>query len=126
MGKFIDERERPIRIILSNLRDKQVLLSKKRLLRGSHFSLDEDLTIKQLEERRMEMSIVREARDQGKRAWLYKGKAIIASFGPHFKVEQQVCSKEVAANSLVESILEKSVWANEDLDSTLSLTCQQK
>jgi hypothetical protein len=31
------------------------------------------------------MSKVRAARDEGKRAWLFKGKVVISFFGPHSK-----------------------------------------
>ena len=49
------ERSRPIKFIMSSIRDKQVILGKKQLLRGSHFFLDENLTIRQQEERREEL-----------------------------------------------------------------------
>lgn len=42
IGKLYDEKNRPIKIILSSVRDKQNLLSKKQLLRGSRFFLDEN------------------------------------------------------------------------------------
>jgi hypothetical protein len=50
------ERARPIKVIMSSIRDKQILLGKKQLLRGSRFFLDEDLTNRRQEERREEMS----------------------------------------------------------------------
>jgi hypothetical protein len=46
VGKPNDERDRPIKFIMSIIRDKQVLLSKKKLLRGSFIFLDEDFTIR--------------------------------------------------------------------------------
>jgi hypothetical protein len=72
VGKPSDERARPIKVVMSSIRDKQILLGKKQLLRGSRFFLDEDLTIRQQDERREELSKVRTARDEGKRAWLFK------------------------------------------------------
>ena len=93
VGKPSDERARPIKVTISSTHDKQILLSKKQLLRGSLFFLEEDLTIRQQEEIREEMSKVRAARDEGKRAWLYKGKAVIAFFGPP-KTKQQSGNQE--------------------------------
>jgi hypothetical protein len=55
VGKPSGERARPIKVIMSSIPDKQILLSKKQLLRGSHFFLDEDLTIRQQEERKEEL-----------------------------------------------------------------------
>jgi len=78
VGKFNGERARPIKVIMLSLCDKYIIISKKHLLRGSHFFLEEDLTMRQQEERREEMLKVRLARDEGKRAWIYKGKAVIA------------------------------------------------
>ena len=72
VGKPSDERARPMKVIMSSTRDKQILLSKKQLLRGSHFFLEEDLTIRKQQERREEMSKVRAAIYEGKRAWLDK------------------------------------------------------
>ena len=100
MGKPSGERARPIRVIMSSIRDKQMLLGKKQLLRGSCFFLDEDLTIRQQEERREEFSNVRATRDEGKRAWLFKGKVVISFFGPHSKTGQQVGSQEETTISL--------------------------
>lgn len=68
---------------MSSVHDKQDILRKKQLLRGSCFFLDEDLTIRQQEERREEMKKLRAVRDDGKRAWLYKAKVVIAFFDPH-------------------------------------------
>jgi hypothetical protein len=47
VGKPSGERDRPIKVIMSSIHDKQILLGKKQLLRGSRFFLDEDLTIRQ-------------------------------------------------------------------------------
>jgi hypothetical protein len=47
VGKPSGERARLIKVIMSSIRDKRILLGKKQLLRGSHFFLDEDLTIRQ-------------------------------------------------------------------------------
>jgi hypothetical protein len=85
VGKPSGERDRPIKVIMSSIHDKQILLGKKQLLRDSCFFLDEDLTIRQQEERREELLKVRETRDEGKRAWLFKGKAVITFFGSHSK-----------------------------------------
>ena len=52
------------------------------LFGGSRFFLEKDLTVKQQEERREGILKVSAARDEGKRAWIYKGKAVIAQFGP--------------------------------------------
>jgi hypothetical protein len=94
VGKPSDKRAKPIKVIMSSIRDKQVLLGKKQLLRGSRFFLDEDLTIRQQEERREKMSKVRTARDEGKRAWLFKGKVVIAFFGPHSKTGHKAVTKK--------------------------------
>lgn len=72
------------------------------------------------------MSKVRATRDGGKITWLYKGKVVIAYFGPHFKIEQLVGIKEVAANSLIGNYAKRSIWANTDEDSTLSRVRQNK
>ena len=125
VGKPSDERARPIKVTMSSTHAKQILPSNKQLLRGSLFFLEEDLTIRQQEERREEMSKVRAARDEGKRAWLYKGKAVIAFFGPP-KTKQQGGNQERSANSLAEKYETKTVWANRGEDSTLSLVCQNK
>ena len=61
-----------------SVRDKDIILSKKHLLKGSQFFLEEYLTVRQQEERRNEMTKVRATRDEGKRTWIYKGKAVIA------------------------------------------------
>jgi hypothetical protein len=126
VGKPSNERARPIKFIMSSTRDKQILLGKKQLLRGSRFFLDEDLTIRQQEERREEMSKVREARDEGKRAWLFKGKVVIAFFGPHSKTGQQGGSQEAIANSLAGNYATRPEWENRGEDSTLSLVGQKK
>jgi hypothetical protein len=95
-------------------------------LRGSHFFLDEDFTIRQQEERREEMTKVRAARDEGKRAWLFKGKVVIAFFGPRSKIGQQGGSQEAITNSLAGNYATRPVWANRGEDSTLSLVGQNK
>lgn len=74
-------------------------MGKKKLLKGSHFFLDEDLTNKQ-QERREEVEKIRAERNEGKRACLYNGKAIIAVFGPLGKTGQQARSKEKIENSI--------------------------
>lgn len=73
VGKLNGGRARPIKVIMASLRD----ISKKHLLRGSRFFLEEYLIVKQQEERREEMLNVRAARDEGKKAWIYKGKVVI-------------------------------------------------
>jgi hypothetical protein len=95
-------------------------------LRGSRFFIEEDLTVRQQEERRDEMKKVRAARDEGKRAWIYKGKAMIAQFGPPSKTRQQDDNKEEAANSSARNEEARPVWASRDKDSTVSLACQNK
>ena len=47
VGNPSDKRDRPIKVTMSSTHDKQILLSKKQLLRGSCFFLEEDLTIRQ-------------------------------------------------------------------------------
>jgi hypothetical protein len=121
VGKPSDEIVRPIKVIMSSTHDKQILLGKKQLLRGSLFFLDEDLTIRNQEERREEMSKVREARDEGKRAWLFKGKVVIAFFGPHSKIGQQGGRQEAITNLLEGNYATRSIWENRGEDSTLSL-----
>ena len=74
------------------------------------------------QEEKKELSKVRATRDEGKRAWLYKGKAVIVVFGPPSKARQQNSSQEVIANPLAA----RSGWANRGVDSTLSLVCQSK
>ena len=59
---------------MPKLHDKYIILSKKYLLRGSRFFLEEDLTVKQQGERKEEILKVRATRDEGKRAWIYKAK----------------------------------------------------
>lgn len=56
VGKFNSERARPIKVFMPGLRDKYIIRNKKHLLRGSRFFLEEDLTVRQQEERREEMS----------------------------------------------------------------------
>ena len=85
-------------------------------MKGSHFFLDEDLTSKQQEERREEVEKVRAARNEGKRAWLYNGKAFIAVFGPHGKTGQHVENKEKIDNYIT--------WMKKGEDSNSSLVCQ--
>ena len=110
---------------MASVCDKQALLIKKHLLNGSHFFLEEDLTIMQQEERKKELSKVRAARDEGKRAWLYKRKDVIDVFGPS-KARRQNNNQEVIANFLAKNIAARSGWANRGVDSTLSLVCQSK
>lgn len=81
--------------------NKHYFLSKKKLLKGSHFFSDEDLTSKQQEVRREEVEKIRATRNEGKRAWLYNGKAVIAIFAPHGKAGQQFGSKEKPVNSII-------------------------
>lgn len=102
VGKFCDEKTRPIKVIMSSICDRQGVLSKKQLLRGSLFFLDEDLTVRQQEERKEEMEKVRAARDEGKRAWLYKGKVVISCFGPYSNLSQRADNSKMTTNSLVE------------------------
>jgi len=116
VGKPSDERARPIKVIMESARDKQTLLIKKHLLKGSRFFLEEDLTIMQQEEIKKELSKVRAARDEGKRAWLYKGKVVIVVFGPPSKARHQNNSQEVIANPLAENIAARLGWANRGLD----------
>ena len=95
---------------MASARDKQTILINKHLLKGSHFFLEEDLTIMQQEEGKKELSKVRAARDEGKRAWLYKGKAVIVVFLPPSKARHQNNNQEVIANPLAENIATRSGW----------------
>lgn len=127
VGNPNDERERSIKVIMSSTRDKHILLSKKQLLRGTCFFLDEDLTIRQQEERREEMEKVRVERDEGKRAWLFKGKDVIASFSLHSKIGQQGGSQEATSTvSLIGNYVTSPIWTNRNEDSPLSLVGQKK
>ena len=67
VGKICEERPRPIKVIMASVQEKHHLLSKKKLLKGSHFFLDEDLTSKQQEERRGEVEREKAARNEGKK-----------------------------------------------------------
>ena len=78
---------------MPSLHDKGMILTKKKILRGSRFFLEEDLIVRQQEERRDEMTKVRAARDERKRAWIYKGKAVIAQFGPPSKTRTSKTSR---------------------------------
>ena len=111
---------------MESAHDKKTLLIKKHLLKGSRFFPKKDLTITQQEERKKELSKVRAAKDEGKRAWLYKGKVVIVVFGPPSKAREQNSSQEVIANPLAENIAARSGWENRGVDSTLSLVCQRK
>ena len=66
----------------------------------SSFFLEDELTMRQQEERRVKVAKNRVARNEGKSAWLFKGKYVIAHFGHLSNVEQQV-SKDLTANSSV-------------------------
>ena len=72
------------------------------------------------------MSKVRAARDEGKRAWIYKGKVVIAQFGSPSKTGQQDDNKEETTNSLTGNQEARSVWENRDKDSSVSLAGQKK
>jgi hypothetical protein len=124
VGKPNGERVRPIKFIMPNLRDKDIILSRKQFLRSSRFFLEEYLTVRQQEERRDEMTKVRAARDEGKRAWIYKGKVVIAQFGPPSKTRQQNDNKEETTNSSARNEEARLVWASRDKDSIVSLACQ--
>ena len=111
---------------MPSLHDKDIILSKKQLLRGSRFFLEEDLIVRQQEEMRDEITKFRVARDEGKRVWIYKGKVVIVQFGPPSKTRQQNDNKEEVANSLARNEEARSLWASRDKDSTVSLACQNK
>jgi hypothetical protein len=57
---------------------------------------------------------------------LFKGKVVIAFFGPHSKQGQQVGSQEEATISLAGKYETRPVWTNRGEDSTLSLVDQNK
>jgi hypothetical protein len=69
---------------------------------------------------------VRAARDESKRAWLFKGKVVIAIFGLHSKTRQQVGSQEKTTISLAGKYATRPIWTNRGEDSTLSLVDQNK
>lgn len=63
VGKICKRRPLPIKVIMASVQDKHYLLSKKKLLKGLHLFLDEDLTSKPQEERREEVEKIRVARN---------------------------------------------------------------
>jgi len=65
------------------------------------------------------MSKVRVARDEGIRAWLFKGKTVIPSFGPHSKTRQHVGSQEAIVDSLAGTYATRPVWENRGEDPTI-------
>jgi len=81
-----EERPPPIKVTMASVQNKHQLLGKNKLLKVSHFFLDEDLTKKQQEERRDEVEKIRTTGNEVKRAWLYNAKIIIAEFGPSRKI----------------------------------------
>ena len=83
-----------------------------------------DLTSKQQEERREEVEKNKVARNEGKGAWLYNGKAVIAVFGPHGKTWQQADNKEKIGNSMIGRKTTRSTWMKRGEDSNSSLVCQ--
>jgi hypothetical protein len=111
---------------MPNLHHKDIILSRKQFLRGSRVFLEEDLIVRQQEEKRDEMTKVRAARDEGKREWIYQGKTVIAQFGPPPKTRQRNNNKEEAANSSTRNEEARSVWESRDKDSIVSLACQNK
>ena len=108
VGKPHAERNRPIKVVMPSISDKQNLLNKKQLLRGSRFVLEEDLTMRQQVERRMEMEKIRTARNEGKRAWMFNGKAVIAHFGHRSNEGQQEGNKGATTNTLTYSDITRS------------------
>ena len=62
------------------------------------------------------MTKVRATRDEGKRAWIYKGKAMIAQFEPPSKTRQQNNNKEETTNSSTRNEEARSVWTSKDKD----------
>ena len=72
------------------------------------------------------MSKVRATRDEGKRAWIYKGKVVIVRFGPPSKTKQKYGNKEEATNSSTRNKKVRSVWESRDKDSNVSFACQNK
>lgn len=70
------------------------------------------------------MEKIRATRNEGKRAWLYNGKAIIAVFGLHGKTGQQTSNKEKIGNSIIGRKTTRSTWMKRGEDSNLSLLCQ--
>ena len=85
--------------------------------------------MRQQEERRMEMEKIKTARNEGKRAWMFKGKAIIAHFGHHSNEEQQEDKKGATGattNTLACSDTTRSTIMLSDNNSTSSLSHQNK
>jgi len=69
---------------------------------------------------------VRAARDEGKRAWLFKGKVVISFFSSHSKTGQQVGSQGETTISLAGKYATRPFETNRDEDSTLSPVEQNK
>ena len=82
--------------------------------------------MRQQVERRMEMEKIRTARNEGKRAWMFKGKAIIAHFGHHSNEGQQEGNKGATTNTLACSDTTRSTITLSDNNSTPSLPHQNK
>ena len=70
------------------------------------------------------MEKIRTARNEGKRAWLYNGKVVVAVFGPPGKIGQQDVSKEKIDNSIIGTKTIRATWMKRGEDSSLSLMCQ--
>ncbi|KAL3693536.1 hypothetical protein R1sor_007187 [Riccia sorocarpa] len=68
---------RPVLLRFASLEDRQVVLGNRGLLRGQRIWLDSDLTHTQIEERKMEVSKVREAVAAGFVAYMRNDKAVV-------------------------------------------------
>ena len=74
----------------------------------------------------MEVAKIRAARDEGKRAWLYKGKAVIAQFGDFSNAEQQRVNKNLAESSSIGNYVTRSALMARDKNPISNLLYQNK
>lgn len=109
---------------MASMQEKHHILSKNKLLKSSHFYLDEYLTNEQQEERREEVDKIRDIRNEWKMTQLYNGKTIIVVFGPQGKTKQQAGNKEQTKNSIIGRKTTISTWMKRGEDSNLGLICQ--
>ena len=70
------------------------------------------------------MKKIRATRNEGKRAWLYNGKAVITVFQTQDKTRQQNDSKEKIENLIIGRKTTRATWMERGDDSKLSLMCQ--
>ena len=73
-------------------------MSKKQFFERFSFLFKGGSNYETKEERRAEVTKIRAARDEGKRAWLFKGTAIIAQYGHSSNLKELVGNKELVEN----------------------------